>query len=188
MKARAALLACLLAACGADDGGSTVPDARALGDAAPDGGGSFTTCTGACRTTTLTATFGSDTAMFDRAVYGITTAGATQTLHVEAYSGGDPGCPTEQSATPDYTAILGQVVVPTDTTPSSSPGNLLDFTGDLLDGPLGAAATMVTVTPGAADPAANPAFVALEVSMTFAAGTISGHVFATHCASLDESQ
>jgi hypothetical protein len=187
MMTRFVLLASLLAACGGDDGGSVVPDARQLADAPLDSA-SFTTCTGACLTTTLTAVFGADMAMFDRAVYGITTTGATQSLHVEVYSGGDPGCPTEQSATPDYTAILGQVAVPTDTTPSSSPGNLLDFTGDLLEGQLGAKATMVTITPVAADPTASTPFVALDVSMTFAAGTISGHVYATHCASLDETQ
>lgn len=188
MKTRAVLLACVLAACGGDDGGSTVPDARQLADAAPDGGAFSTTCTGACQTTTLTATFGSDTAMFDRAVYGITTAGSTQSLHVEAYSGGDPGCPTEQSATPAYTAILGQVAVPSDAFPSTSPGNLLDFTGPLLDGELGASATEVVIIPVAANPAASPPFVALDVTMTFGAGTIIGHVYATHCPSLDATE
>ena len=182
---RVALVLVALAACGSD-GGSPLPDAPPGTDA--PGTDDFTTCTGACRTTALTATFGADTRTLDRAHYGITTSGATQTLHVEAYKGGDPGCPTSSSATPAYTVILGQVVPPTSSTPTTSPGNLLDFTGDLLDGPLGAAATMVTVTPVAADPSATEPFVALDATLTFAAGTITGHVFATHCASLDSSE
>lgn len=188
MIVRLTLLVSLLVACG-DDGGAPPVDARATDDSPTDGGGGgFTTCTGGCRTTTLTATFGADTRTLERAVYGITTAGATQTLHVEAYRGGDPGCPTQSSATPDYTMILGQVPIPTSSDPTTSPGNLLDFAGDLLDGPLGAAATGVIVSPVAADPSAIPPFVALDVQLTFAAGTITGHLFATHCASLDESQ
>lgn len=183
---RTALLVLALTACGSD-GGSPLADAPP-GTDAPDDGSSFTTCTGACRTTALTATFGADTRSLDRAYYGITTSGATQTLHVEAYKGGDPGCPTASSATPEYTVILGQVVPPTSAAPTSSPGNLLDFTGDLLDGPLGAAATMVTVTPVAADPSASEPFVALDASLTFEGGAIAGHLFATHCASLDSSE
>lgn len=188
MIVRLALFAALLAACG-DDGGSPSVDARATHDAPADvGGADFTTCTGGCRATTLTATFGGDTRMLDRAIYGITTAGATRTLHVEAHRGGDPGCPTQSSPTPEYTVILGQVPIPTSSEPTTSPASLLDFTGDLLDGPLGDAATDVIVAPVAADPTASPPFVALDVSLTFAAGAISGHLFATHCASLDESQ
>jgi hypothetical protein len=87
------------------------------------------------------------------------------------------------SATPAYTVILGAVTLPA---PGSSPGNLLDFTGDLLGGAIGAQATMVTVTPIASDASAATPFVALDTTLTFDAGTITGHVFATHCASLDE--
>lgn len=173
----------LLAACG-DDGGTSSPiDAPAQAiDAAPDAPPAQT-CTGACRTTALTATFGTDTRVLDRAYYGVTTTAAGNTLHVEAYRNAPAGCPTSSSATPDYTLILGKVGI---ATPGMSPGNILDFKGDLLDGPLGAAATTVSLQTVAVDLAMG--YIALDATLTFAAGSIAGHLFATHCASLDETQ
>lgn len=184
----------VLAACGDDGGSGTPTDAPASVDAAVDAAAGGT-CTGACRTTSLTATFGADVRTLDRAYYGITKTATDATLHVEAYKGGGAGCPTMTSPTPDYTVILGKVLI---TAGGTSPGNLLDFTGDLLDGPLGAAATTVTLQAKTLDvcptcvgmpaPADPDGFAALDASLTFAAGTIVGHVFATHCDSLDELQ
>jgi len=187
------VLLTLLGACG-DDGGSSGPiDAPAAIDAAIDAP-TTQTCTGACRTTALTATFGSDTRVLDRAYYGITKTATGSTLHVEAYKNAGAGCPMQSSPTPDYTVILGKVGI---ASPGASPGNLLDFNGDLLDGPLGAAASAVTLTTVAIDvcptcvgmpaPADADGFVALDASLTFAAGTITGHLYATHCDSLDET-
>jgi hypothetical protein len=176
----------LLAACGGGDG-ETKPSIDAppqMIDAAIDAPpGGFTTCTGACRTTSLTATF-AVTRVLDRAYYGVTAS--PPSLHVEAYRNAPAGCPTMSSPSPDYTLVLGTVPIPTSTTPSTSPGNILDFEGDLLGGPLGAAATSVMIAPVAADrPMDAAGFVALDVMITFANGTASGHLFATHCASLD---
>lgn len=154
-------------------------------DVLPDTGGGFTTCEGACRTTALTAVMAT-TRMLDRAYYGITTSASGTTLHVEAYFGGAPGCPTMDSPPTDYTLVLGRVPVPTSTTPSTSPGSILDFAGDLLDGPLGAMATAVTLDPVAANP--TEGFVALDIALTFAAGTVMGHLFATHCTELDAQE
>lgn len=134
--------------------------------------------------------------MLDRAVYGLTIeAGQPTTAHVEAYRGGGAGCPTEASPTPDYTLVLGAVPVPTAAATVTSPGNLLDFEGDLLGGALGARATAVTLTPvavdvcptcvGGAAPSDPDGFIALDASLTFEGGTVSGHLFATHCDSLD---
>ena len=134
---------------------------------------------GTCQTTALTAAF-QTTRMLDHAYFGITAA--DNTLHVEIYKGGAAGCPTMSSPTPDYTLVLGRVARPTSTATSTSPGNILDYQGDLLGGPLGAAATSVTITPVAA---MGDAFIALDVMLTFSAGTVSGHLYATHCASLD---
>ena len=174
----------LAAACGG--GGSNPAVDAAVGDgAAADAADGFTTCTGACRTTALTAAFVVNRPL-DRAVYGVTMT--PPSLHVEAYAGAAPGCPTQSSPSPDYTFILGRVPVPMSTAPSTppGPGNILDFTGDLLGGPLGAAATTVAITPvAAADPTGAAGFVALDVTATFANGTVTGHVFADHCASLD---
>ena len=132
-------------------------------------------CTGACQVTALTATFAA-TRVLDRAHFGVTASDGT--LHVEAHRGGGTGCPSQSSPNPDYTLVLGRVMA---TAPGSSPGNILDFVGDLLGGPLGAAATTVAITPVASD----SDFVALDIELAFEAGTIAGHLYATHCASLD---
>jgi hypothetical protein len=166
----------MLVACGGDD--AAVMHDAAL-DSAPDASGFLMTCTGACQTTALTATM-SATRVLDHAYFGITAA--DNTLHVEAYKGGAAGCPTMSSPTPDYTLVLGKVTRPTSTATSSSPGNMLDYKGDLLGGPLGQQATMVTLTPVAAS---GDTFVAFDVMLTFPAGTVTGHLYATHCPSLD---
>ena len=176
------LLVLALAACSGEKMSSpdaATTDAPRVTDAAIDAAGFGTSCTGACATTNLTASFQA-TRTLDRAYYGVTAADST--LHVEAYRGGGSGCPTMTSPTPDYTLVLGRVPMPTSSATSSSPGNILDYRGDLLGGPLGAMATAVTITPVAAD---TGNFVALDVMLTFAAGTVTGHLYATHCTSLD---
>lgn len=184
-------IAAVLAACGDEP---SAPLDAPVADAPPPDAGLPASCTGACRTLALAATFGATTRAFEHAVYGVT-AGPTPSLHVEAFRGGAAGCPTERSPTPDYTLVLGAVPVPTSTAPVTSSANLLDFVGDLLNGPLGAAATTVAITPVAADvcatcvgqpaPSHAAGFVALDLQLTFAAGTVTGHLFATHCDELD---
>lgn len=173
----------LLAACGGGGDSPTV-DAPPSIDASIDSpAGGFTMCTGACAATALTATF-SATRGLDKAYYGVTMMPLS--LHVEAYKNAPAGCPTASSPNPDYTLILGRVTIPSDATPSASPGNILDFKGDLLGGPIGAQATAVTITPtAAANVMAADGFVALDVTMTFANGSVTGHLHATHCTSMD---
>jgi hypothetical protein len=185
MRSIALLPLLALVACATDHGGSTPPDTGVTADAPSDAPTN--------RTTQLVAMFGGDTRALDRAYYGVTKSATETTLHIEAYKGGGTGCPTMSSPTPDYTLIFGKVPIAAATT---SPGNLLDFQGDLLDGPLGAAATTVTLSGFTADvcpscvgmpaPADTDGFAAFDASLTFSAGTISGHVYATHCDSLDE--
>lgn len=166
----------VLAACG--DEGSR-PDAE-WHDAPPtDVMGLATTCTGACATTSLTVTFSGTIRGLDVAYFGVSTSGS---LYVEAYGGAAAGCPTMSSPTPDYTLILGNVPVPTSTMVIGSPANLIDFQGDLLPSPAPVAATAVALTPVAR----NAMELALDVDLTFASGTLAGHLFATHCTSLDE--
>lgn len=178
MSARTrSIVALALAACGGDDTQATI-DAASLDSPVADAGFA-STCEGACNTTALTASL-VVTRTLDTSYFGITAA--DNTLYIEAYRGADPGCPTMTSGTPDYTLVLGKVVRPTSSATSSSPGNILDYTGDLLGGPLGQAATTVTVTPVAAS---GDAFVALDLMLVFPSGTITGHLYATHCTSLD---
>lgn len=193
MPRRGLLVLALAAACGGDDTTAAV-------DAAPDSAGGLpTTCDGACRTTALTAAFGSTTRVLDRAVYGVNAIpGQAPTLHVEAYQGGGTGCPSASSPTPEYTLVLGEVPVPTTTEAGSVRANLLDFQGDLLGGALGAAATAATAAAVALDvcptcvgqPAPSDAdgLVALDLDATFSGGTVTGHLFATHCDSLDATE
>lgn len=175
----------LLAAC-AEDGTPGPRDASMDGapvDAAPGdtgGNGLATACTGACRTTALVATFGATTRQLDVAYFGVT--GATQALYVEAYGGAAAGCPSMSSPTPDYTLIFGDVPMPASTAAITSPANLIDFQGDLLPSPAPLKATVVTLTPVAK----NATELALDVDLTFPSGTLAGHLFATHCDSLDD--
>lgn len=162
-----------LAACG-DDGAAPTVDAGSDGSS-----GLATTCTGACATTALTVTFGATTRRLDAAYFGVSTSGA---LYVEAYAGAAAGCPTMTSPTPDYTLILGNVPMPVTTDPITSPANLIDFQGDLLPSPAPVAATAVMLVPVAK----NAMELALAADLTFSSGTIAGHLFATHCDSLDD--
>ena len=57
-----------------------------------------------------------------------------------------------------------------------------DKGGDLLGGPIGQQATSVMLMPVAAS---GDTFVAFDVMLTFPAGTVTGHFYATHCASMD---
>jgi hypothetical protein len=154
------------------DSTSSTPDAGAL-DA-----GLGTTCDGECAETSVRAEFQA-VRVFDHAVFGIN---SDATLHVEAYLGGDAGCPIETSPAPDYTLVLGKVAEPNGTAPTTSTGNVLDFVGDLLGGALGAQANTVIVRAVAASP---NEFVALDVDLEFANGGVIGHLYAIHCDSLD---
>lgn len=168
----------VLAACGGDPS-STRPDAASVVDAAVDAGPG-SACTGACQVTSLTATMMA-TRTLDRAYYGVTAADGT--LYVEAYAGGQTGCPEMTSPTPDYTLILGRVPPPASSGPLTSPATFIDFVGDMYaTSPQPQTATAVTLSAVAFQPAM---FIALDVTLTFPPGAVAGHLYATHCASLD---
>src|SRR4051812_5853861 len=102
----------LATACG---GSESTPDAAVVqADASADAAINMTT--------SLVATLQA-TRTLNRGYYGVSTNGS---LYVEAYLGGDPGCPTMSSGTPDYTLILG-TLQPTTMTSTAS---FLDFVGD----------------------------------------------------------
>ena len=174
-----ALALVILAACG-DDGGS------ASTDAGVDTGTAFTSCSGECKTTSVTATFSASTKSLDEAYYGITAS--TQKVYLEVLAGGSGACPTSSSPSEDYTLVLSSVTIPTDATPQSPTSAAFDFNGDLLpNGELHAFGTTTTLTPtNASAPATTAGFIAADVNVAFGTdGTMSGHLYAIHCASFD---
>ncbi|HSO39459.1 MAG TPA: hypothetical protein VLT33_43325, partial [Labilithrix sp.] len=147
------------------------------------------TCEGACKTTSLVASFGGLTRPLDRAQFGTQQGDAGAQLHVESHSGGLPACPTAQSPTPTYTLIVSSI-------PRGAAGGaasakdgvtsaFFDFKGDLSLPPL-TKATSVSVTGLVEDTATPPAWSAFDVTATFKEGTVTGHVYAAYCASLTE--
>lgn len=172
-------------------------DSTAPGDTV--GSGLPTGCSDACAQQTLSATFGAVTEPLARGVYGVDRdARGNPGVYVEAHHGGDPGCPEQTSPTPDRTLIISGLPLPASGTPITEADglvvSLLDFKGTLIASPL-AKATAASVTFVAADvcsacvgrpsPSDPDGFVALDLSATFPGGTVSGHVYAAHCDSLD---
>jgi hypothetical protein len=139
-------------------------------------------CAGDCAQTNLQGVFGAMRGAFERAQHGNDGA---ERLHIEAYFGGDPACPTPRSPTPRRTFVLTGVRATTDRTPQTEAdgvrATLFDFSGELVSAPL-LRATAVRVVPRAW---MRDGYVSLEVRATFPGGTLSGGVFAPHCPSLD---
>lgn len=130
-------------------------------------------------TTALTATMAA-TRTLTLGFYGINADDGT--LHVEVNLGGYTTCPVMSSPSPKYLVILGRVP-PVSAATATSPGNFLDYEGDMLPSPmLGQQATSVMLTSVVYQVGTS---VALDVMLTFPAGTVAGHIYATHCASLD---
>lgn len=154
----------LLVGCGPSEVVGTTSDAY-IADTLPP-------CEGACKTTALTATFIA-TRTLDVAYFG---NNSDFTLYVEAYKGAAAGCPMMSSPRPEYTLILGKIDAQ-----GTSPASFIDFKGDMLPSVQPVLATAVTLTPVSA----NTDFAAFDIMLTFASGTVSGHFYATHCASLD---
>lgn len=175
------------AAPGDDDAGAT--DAATASDTGTGAdGGSTSTCEGACKTTSLVGDFGGKVRTLVRAQHGTQTGDAGSEFHVEAHLGGAPECPSQNSPSPDYTVIVTSI-------PRGRTGKLteadgitsafFDFKGDLALPPI-AKSTKVEVTIVAVDSATPPAWVAMDVSVTFPEGTVKGHLYAAHCTSLDD--
>lgn len=147
-----------------------------------------TVCEAACRTQSLEAQFGSVTAAFERSVFGITSPAKSSSkqweLHVEAVHGGAPGCPSSTSPTPERTLVIAGLPRSFSAPRSYADGvraTLLDFKGALTMEPL-LRATAVTAMPRAS----TDDYLAFELDAEFGGGRIKGHLYATHCASMDE--
>lgn len=198
-----------LIACGDDDGvtDASVADANGLvdtavdvgandagGDAAVDAGatdaaadtnvdaGFGMSCEGPCAETSLQAVFGDSSELLDVAYFGFN---ADETLRIEAYGGAAEGCPEMDSPSPDRTLIIGALPAPVDRSEVTSTATLLDFEGSLtsepfVSGPASVRGVAALLTPP------EMSFVRVDFDVSFDGGTISGAIYATHCASLDE--
>jgi hypothetical protein len=188
---RCLLLVLALAACG-DDGGSAADGGMVF-----DGTESFDSCNDTtCMTTAATATFampaGAVTRTLTEAYYGITAS--TQQMYLEVLGGGTGQCPQMASPTEDYTLVMANVEIPTNVTPQSPSAALFDYAGDLLPGgELHAFGTTTTLTPIAArTPLDAAGYAAFDLMIAFDGdagtaddGSMIGHLYARHCASLD---
>jgi len=195
----------LLVACsGADsdvdtsiDGGT--PDAAVT--QVDSGSGLPATCTGECTQMSLEVQFGSITRTFDRAFFGLVSPAQSDSgnweYYIESGSGDDDACPSKSSPTPRFLLITsgiapgtsaGEVVTPVAAT-------VVDFEGDLLQGsPLSRSETRslkwiaadgcIPCAEGT-EPDRATRMIAVDIDASFAEGTVSGHVYAIHCDSLD---
>ena len=171
------------------DGGQTVSESGAPDTSAPDASGPDAGCTGACRSLALGATYGAVTASFERAQFGRDKTGPNVSgVTVEVHAGGAPECPKQNSPTPDRTLIVSGIKVGSEgktlTLADGVAVTLLDFKELLTKKPLDkATAAKLTVVAIEGTP---PDKVAFDLEATFEEGTIRGHVFADHCATMDE--
>lgn len=190
----------------ADEADTSVPADGQPSDVLPSA------CSGACAHQNLVTTpvAGGQTATLGEGHFGLTlSAGAATTLYVEATEGAGAACPTESSPAPAYLLTLSGAELPLGTaTLTEADGlaaTLVDFVGDLLpDGLVFASADAITLTPTAAflcSACAEPiaaadagAFVAFEVEIAIVSAdgeplvTLEGHVYASHCDSLDATE
>lgn len=189
-------------AAGATGQGGTGTGGAATGGAAPGGmgQGGFGGCSGTC-THDLQAMFDDGSAPLSRAVYGLTSPAQSSSgewqIHLEVHEGGDPGCPTQASPTPKHTLVVAGLPAALPATPLTEADDLsatlLDFDGALLPMDIATQATAITITPvdssictACVGQGPDPSgFVSVDFDATFPEGTIAGHIYATHCESLD---
>jgi hypothetical protein len=163
-------------------------DASIVVDAVADA--AISGCVGTCRVFSLVATKTAATVTFDRAYYGYNGPSANPTgIRIEAYHGGSVDCPTMNSPTPQQTLIVPDVPVNAHvvaSTLTTAKFTYLDFAGVLSTSPV-VKSTAVNLSAIRVGFASGDLFVAFDSNATMSEGiSISGHVVALHCASLDE--
>lgn len=185
-----------LVACG-DKDISTKADAS---QPAPDAASGLSSCEDACAEMTLSASFGDNTIAFERAFFGLSapaqSTGGVWEVYLESSAGGESTCPTMSSPPPQVLLRVAGLAVPS-TQPEATSGvvNLFDFDDQLLSDSVFASADTNTVHWAAADLCVACAegseddraerMLALDIEAVFPDGRVSGHIFATHCDSLD---
>lgn len=165
-----------------------------------DAGGLSTVCEGDCQRLTATVELNAVQATFEEAFYGLSisaSAPGVAKLYIEASLQGGAGCPTEASPTPVWLLVVSNIPVPLSVDPVSDGLSVtfVDFSGQLLmTGPISrATSSQVQLTSaqlciecvGMPAPSQPDGHVALDVMATFPEGSATGHIYATHCDSLD---
>jgi hypothetical protein len=182
-------------ACSSSETGATAPGANADSGVQPETDAGVTsgdaavkgdTCEDACKVVSMDVIVDAQTLPLQRAQFGTETVDGGAAYHVEAHAGGSPACPDQNSPTPDRTLVVTAI-------PQLAAGGsatyaegvraaFFDFKTPNAAPILKASAVKVTVV--AVDPAAKPAWIALDVDATFPTGTAKGHLYATFCDSL----
>lgn len=148
--------------------------------------------------TTLTITKGASTFPLSQAYFGLTRLkDGSFEIYVEVYEGAAPGCPVQDSPSPDRTLILAGLLPATTTPQTKADGvsaTVLDFEGSVTDLPV-LKSTMASITTvaenlctecyGQPDPGGR--FYTFTMTSTFDDGvSIAGTGHAAHCDSLDD--
>ena len=139
---------------------------------------------------TAKAVQGLKTVTFDRAFYGYNGSNAAPTsLRIELHRGGDASCPVMDAPTPDQSAIGSAIPVSNRTVPTSNltaKVSYLDFAGTLTTTAI-VRSTAVSLSTITSSFVATDLYVAFDINASLGESiSITGHVFAIHCASLDE--
>jgi hypothetical protein len=170
-----------VAACSTMPQPAAQPDASvaasdaSLADVAPAQDAQNTACEGACKTLSFELQLNGKRVTFDRAQFG----GTANRPHIELYLGGDPKCPDQMSPTPTYTLIVNF-----ETDGGVPSAVFFDYKGDVLTGG-GAPFVKATTVEARVTHGQDAAYTGVDAKLTFAAGTGTGRIYATHCASLD---
>lgn len=179
-----------------DRSGRDAADASDVADRGQSDGGD---CNGPCGLLDARAEFGANSIGFDVAFFGLTSpeqaASGDWELHIEAHRGGGTTCPTESSPSPSQTLIVTNVPLAPGMTYTREDGiavSVLDFEGALLDDGVVSAALTAEVDLERSDvctdctPADGDSSLSFTIDALFeGGGTVAGHVFATHCTSMD---
>jgi len=168
-------------------GGSSGGGFSGEGDTLP------TSCEGACRESSLVLKKGELTVDFDRTQFGFDRTTSYPKLKLSAYQGGADACPAPDDE-PNHALQISGVPAPFDDSTFEAAAGLTaalyDFRGGVIAGSTAVLkGTRIQLTPVAAslDSQAAELFVAFDVHLEFEQGiTVDGHVFSTHCPSIDQ--
>jgi hypothetical protein len=166
------------------DAGTMRDDAPSIADA-PSTSDAPSTGDAPLPATAVTLTYRSHTENVPRAVFGyVRTDGVITQIYLELSRGGDDGCPSESSATPDQIlTVSGYLGTELGTQDTGIMTAFFDFEGSFREEIAPAMSTAATVELLTLDQEAGTATG--NVDITFDEGSAIGGFSAVHCDSLD---